>query len=165
MRTRWHTTGGVTYIPCTLRPDIRTCNRCRRPCLWCWEVVHNSPLYNVPESRVSNGPSAIVVLQGSFLYMRLLVHTCMQAYDSWGYVHTCTLRPDFVTCNRCRRPCLYGGVWWGCCAQLSSLQLVKRVRGPQQWLFYMQASCIYMRLLGMHMCRHTTGEGTYIPAL
>ncbi len=30
----------------------------------------------------------------------------MQAYDRWGYVHTCTLRPDFGTCNRCRRPCL-----------------------------------------------------------
>ncbi len=53
-----------------------------------------SPLYNGPECRVSNGPSAIVVL---ILYMRLLVHTCMQAYDSWGYVHTCTIRPDFVT--------------------------------------------------------------------
>ncbi len=46
--------------------------------------MHNFPLYNVPQSKDSKGPSAMVL--------------CRLA------VFTCTVCPDFGTCSRCRRP-------------------------------------------------------------
>ncbi len=142
MHTCRHTTGGVTYIP---HPDFGTCNRWRRPaCLVHGGVVHNSPLYNEPSSRECKGPSAMVVpcrltaLSNGFLYslylsLRAAFGAHVQAFGRLGYVHTCTLRPDFGYCNRCRRPCLWCMVAGGRVVHNSSLCNVppsRKRKGP-----------------------------------